>query len=143
MNEYKVGQVLYKISQEGIVPILVKEEITKVTLAGTVKSYIFLYHQRDVESTSVKDTLFENLDDVKEFLLDKAKNHIQKLVVSAKTSAIEWYKLDESSFQKKNVLSSQIPTIDVDDPALIEENEEVLVTLPDGTVAKYRPKKLE
>lgn len=142
-KEYRVGQVLYTIAQEGVIPILVKEEITKVTLSGKIKSYVFLYQQKDIDSSSIKNTLFESLEDVEVFLLEKAKTNIQKCIVTAKNTARSWYNLDENSFHTRNIHQDMIDQSNFDDPALIEENEEVLVTLPDGTVAKYKPKKIE
>lgn len=142
-KEYRVGQVLYMIAQEGVIPILVKEEITKVTLSGKIKSYVFLYQQKDIESSSIKNTLFESLEDVEVFLLEKAKTNIHKCIVTAKNTAKSWYNLEENSFHVRVADQTLVDQSNFDDPAFIEENEEVLVTLPDGTVAKYKPKKIE
>jgi hypothetical protein len=142
-KEYRVGQVLYMIAQEGVVPLLVKEEITKVTLSGTVKSYVFLYQQKDIDSSTVKNALFESLDDVEVFLLEKAKVNIHKYIVSAKNTSMSWYKLEENVFAQSNIKQAKFDEMNFADPSSIEENEEVLVTLPDGTVAKYKPKKIE
>jgi hypothetical protein len=130
MKEYKVGQIIYKLSSAGIVPLLVKEEITKVSLTGTQKLYVFLEHTHDIMSSDMKDIIFENLDDLKSYLFEKSKSNIEKLISSAEERTKTWYQSQNEMSSMQNVNHN-------------DNEEEVLVTLPDGQVAKYKPKKLE
>lgn len=127
MKEYSVGQVVFLITSNGIVPLIVKEEITKISLSGKTKTYLFQGKNIEIDSSKLnsQDNIFNTLEDLENHLLEKAKLNISKLISSARENA----KLLDTNFESN--LQENVESHD---------DNELLVKLPDGTIAKYKQK---
>lgn len=131
---YNVGQVLFVIfkNKMQVYPMMVVEEITKRTLKGEEMSYL-LQGGSDKSTTillsQVDGEIFESSDEAKYVLVSRATSQIEKLVDDAVLKAEKWYSINS---QEKEIMS-----LSKDDNKIIS-NDEINVTLPDGTIAKLK-----
>jgi hypothetical protein len=137
MMSYNVGQILFVVlhKKNQVYPMQVIEEITKKTLKGEVKTYV-LQGGSDPNSTVVLDQIdgevFDSSEEVRQTLLSRATNQINKIVATAVTKSKEWY--SSSNVLVDNVIDN-LQTSDLPQP---EEPQELTVTLPDGTKARLK-----
>lgn len=139
MSSYEVGQILFVVlnKKNQVYPMQVIEEITKKTLKGEVKTYV-LQGGSDPNSTVVLDQIdgevFDSSEEVRRVLLARATNQINKLVSVAVSKSKEWYLGSGTENVLNDLKKSDLPhqvqkTI---------EDEELTVTLPDGTKARLK-----
>ena len=86
MELYTVGQVLFLIANNKVMPIQVVEEIIRTTLSGTEKSYIVLFPDKDktqVDIKNVKGKLFTTQTDVRNHMIKNATNAINEMINTA------------------------------------------------------------
>ena len=86
MELYTVGQVLFLIANNKVVPIQVVEEIIRTTLEGTEKSYIVLFPDKDktqVDIKNIKGKLFTTQIDVRDHMIKNATNAINEMINTA------------------------------------------------------------
>lgn len=127
---YNVGQVLFVVlnKKTQVYPMLVIEEITKKTLQGEQINYVL---QGGSDSTStvllnqVDGEIFENSEDAKSTLINRATIQIEKLIANAVQKSNEWY---QKSFSQVNEIH-ELPG---------QTQDESFVKLPDGTVARLK-----
>lgn len=138
MNNYEVGQILFVVlnKKNQVYPMQVIEEITKKTLKGEVKTYV-LQGGSDPNSTVVLDQIdgevFDSSEEVRRVLLARATSQINKLVSAAVAKSKDWY----LGAGTENVLSD-LKKPDLPQQVQGIEDEELTVTLPDGTKARLK-----
>ena len=150
---YSIGQVIFVIlsKKSQIYPMQVIEIITKKTLQGEEVSYV-VQGGSDSSSTVMLDQvdgeIFETAEKARSTLVDRATNHINKLVDAATIKAKEWYESTEVPEETRTIenlpdLSPRGAVNQLQDIEMSDEAETVtVVTLPDGTVAKIKMPKI-
>lgn len=139
MNSYEVGQILFVVlnKKSQVYPMQVIEEITKRTLKGEVKTYV-LQGGSDPNSTVILDQIdgevFDSSEEVQRVLLSRATNQINKLVSAAVAKSKDWYLGSENENSLSDLRKSDIPQ----QVLKSIEDEELTVTLPDGTKARLK-----
>lgn len=92
---YSVGQVLYTIIKEKqiVIPVRVVEQIIKKNLDGEETSYkVSLPNKKNQKVNLEKlENVYQDLDDVNNFLLKKSKETIDKMIEDAMTLEIEFF----------------------------------------------------
>ena len=127
--DLNVGQVIYLLSSKGdnIYPAQVVEKIKRKTIHEEITSYIVCLPDKDSTTLSLDDvnaSIFVNLPDVREKLLEVAKSRIDSLSASA-TKLESRFKNTEQ--ETKNVSIGQV---------LSSESDMATVDLGNGLVAK-------
>jgi len=92
MQQYQVGQILFLIADASkVVPIQVIEEVIRTTLAGKEKTYIVKFPDKK-ETTAdikkIKGSLFNSRDEVKQYMINNAKNAIEQMIELAEEISI-------------------------------------------------------
>ena len=130
---YSIGQILYVLlnRETKICPVQVVEEITKRTLGGETTTYIVKFGKKG-ETVSLSDLdgqVFESVDVLRHTLHDRITRSVENIVTNTVKKAQEWYPQ----------VAEEI--INVRQPGVLEvqnQEEDAMITLPDGTVAKIR-----
>lgn len=134
---YAVGQVLYVVSrrENKIVPVQVVEELTSRTLKGLETTYMVrLGDDKNVVTIDKIDgEIFESPNDLIDTLIKRASVSVQRIVAEAIQRAQAWYPDHAQVKSITNVASMkrqghQLDAID----------NETIVTLPDGTIARVK-----
>jgi len=142
-NMYEIGQVLFVVlaSKQQIFPMQVVETVTKKTLEGEEVKYC-LQAGSDKSTKIMLDQLegevFISAEEARSTLVERATSQINALVAAAEKKARVWYsteteqnKIDTRSFMKQTE-ELKVSYLDEDD------QEESMVVLPDGQVAKIK-----
>jgi ferric-dicitrate binding protein FerR (iron transport regulator) len=128
---YRVGQVIFVVLNKRmqVFPMMIVEEIVKRTMHGEEVNYV-LQGGTDTSTTillnKVDGEIFESAEEAKYVLTSRATSQIEKLVDSAVELAAVWYEGSITSLQQD---TSDIMTL---------SQEQVKVTLPDGTIANLK-----
>jgi hypothetical protein len=117
-----------------ILPVRVVEEITKKTLSkDTVYSYVVQKPDGAIANLSDLDgEVFESAGKVRAQLTQRIMTSVAKIVSEAELKAIEVF--GNSAEQSSPTVDDVLPAYD----PVIEGNEDQLVKLPDGTVARLK-----
>ena len=134
---YKVGQVIYAIIEEKhmIIPVKVIEQIVIKNLDGEQTDYKVMLPNKKSQKVSIDkfNLLFNDLDEVSEYLVENAKKSIDKMI----ESAIE---VEDKYFVSK-VKSKEVSFIDdinackIDNEKNIINGNSIKVDLGDGQIA--------
>jgi hypothetical protein len=137
MQQYRVGQILFLIADASkVVPIQVVEEVIRTTLDGKEKTYIVKFPNKK-ETTAdikkVKGELFMSKDEVKNYMIDNAKNAIEQMVALAEEMSINIF--NASSYDTPVYdLSSQEELVTLKNSSNKEEEQEVQPPADDGII---------
>ena len=107
MQQYRVGQILFLIADANkVVPIQVVEEVIRTTLDGKEKTYIVKFPDKNattVDIKKVKGQLFTSKDEVKNYMINNAKNAIEQMVTLAEEMSINVFNATsyETSFSNE------------------------------------------
>jgi hypothetical protein len=127
---YEVGQILYTIIKEKqlIVPVKVIEQIITKNLESEKTEYKVLLPNSKNQKVSLSkfENVFEDIDKVNDYLLDKAKASIEKMSEDALELEIDFFP-SSKSIDKTNECKNE----NVDNKI----NGHQKITLDDGTVA--------
>ena len=127
---YSVGQVLYTIIKEKqiVIPVRVVEQIIKKNLDGEETSYKVLLPNKKSQKVSLEklENVYQDLDDVNRFLLEKSKETIDKMVEDAMTLEIEFFEEKEKE---------EIDACINESTNSIIESDQIKVDLGNGQVA--------
>jgi hypothetical protein len=114
MKEYKVGQILYLMSENStnIIPIQVIEEVVKTTIAGQEKTYTIQLPDKKkttADISTIKGSIFRDPNRLKSFMIKNATDAIIKIVNNAAN-------LSETAFdvQKEEVPSTLTDYSEID-----------------------------
>ena len=145
MKEYQVGQILFLIGDTTkIIPIQVIEEVVRTTLDGKEKTYIV--KMPDQKGTSVdihhlKGKVFESKKELEIFMLDNAKNAIQKML--RKCSDMCFKAFDVPDEPEQNVIKQRQETQIKENVQHIINDDIIKVDLGDGKIGKLNIKELD
>ena len=127
---YKVGQILYTVIKEKqlIVPVKVIEQIITKNLDSEKTEYkVLLPNSRNQKvSLSKFESVFDDIDKLNTYLLDKAKNSIEKMIEDSLDLELDYF-----SSSKPIDKSEECNNENVDNKI----NGQTKITLNDGTVA--------
>jgi hypothetical protein len=134
--EYNVGQILYMTNSKNlkIIPIQVVEEVTKVTLTGTEKTYIIQFpdsKKTKVDIATLNGEFNCDVDVLRLKMIENATCSIDKMINIAQELAVEEYKLEKNTIQKNNDVQ-------------VETNDNIImVDLGNGVKAKMKTNELK
>jgi len=83
MSNYSVGQILFLIANNKVIPVQVIEEVIRTTLDGKDKTYIVKFPDKDGTTSDVKklkSELFESPKAVRKFMVDNATKAIDDML---------------------------------------------------------------
>ena len=104
---YEVGQILYTIlkDKQAIIPVKIVEQIVIKDLEGEVTNYKVLLPNKKGKKISIDklDNTFEDLDEVNEFILERAKSSISKMIESAINLEEEFFNIVEEKLNKDSL----------------------------------------
>ncbi len=125
MKPYTIGQIIYVVSSDNVLPYQVVEENVKSTLAGTQVSYVVRCGPNNdhIELSKVNGEIFTSIADVQQSMLLKVTAFVNKHIDQAIKKEQLWYSEEKSQPREK-----------VDD--VVQET----MILPDGRVAKVNIK---
>jgi hypothetical protein len=129
---YKIGQVLYVLlnRETKICPVQVVEEITKRTLGGETTTYIVKLGKKG-ETMSLSDLdgqVFDSIEVLRMTLYERITRSVENIITNTVKKSQEWYNVDDVIQVHREVESSEV----------LQSEEDAMITLPDGTVAKIR-----
>lgn len=129
---YKIGQVLYVLlnRETKICPVQVVEEITKRTLTGETTTYIVKFGKKG-ETVSLSDLdgqVFDSVEVLRTTLYERITRSVENIITNTVKKSQEWYRVDDVVQIHHEVESSEAQ----------QTEEDAMITLPDGTVAKIR-----
>jgi hypothetical protein len=129
---YKIGQVLYVLlnRETKICPVQVVEEITKRTLTGETTTYIVKFGKKG-ETVSLSDLdgqVFDSVEVLRMTLYERITRSVENIITNTVKKSQEWYHVDDVIQVHREVESSEVQ----------QRDEDAMITLPDGTVAKIR-----
>lgn len=133
--DLNVGQIIYLLSSKGdnIYPAQVVEKIKRKTIHEEITSYIVCLPDKDSTTLSLDDvnaSIFVNLADVREKLLEVAKNRLDTL--SANATKLE-SRFKNTEQETKDASIGQV---------LSSESDTATVDLGNGLVAKINTSQL-
>jgi len=144
---YKLGQTIYVVKGNSVLPVLVVEEIVKKTLNGSEVAYIVKHkNNAPVPLTDVGTEAFEDAKSAKKTLIERATKAINAIIDEAQKNASEWYttpgllclaQTKETSTVAQVNASCPIVPIAPENRMLGEDGCQI-VSLPDGTKARIR-----
>jgi ribosome-associated translation inhibitor RaiA len=132
---YSIGQILYVLlnRETKICPVQVVEEITKRTLGGETTTYIVKFGKKG-ETVSLSDLdgqVFESVDVLRQTLHDRITRSVENIITNTVEKAQEWYPQTQIVENVVNVRQSEVLEVQ-------QQEEDAMITLPDGTIAKIR-----
>ena len=132
MSAYDVGQVVYLLQTKSfsVVPVQVVEQITKNTLNGSETVYNVKIPGKEemLVLSSFDGEIFDNLREVKTYMIKNVTSNIEKMVIQAGQLADKHFPNSEkeiSAFESENA-----PNID--------QYDQIKVELADGQLANVR-----
>lgn len=139
MQNYRVGQILFLIANENVIPVQVIEEVVRTTLEGKEKTYIVKFPDKDQtksDISKIKGPLFTSKEEVRVYMITNATNAIDKMLKKAS-------EIMDVVFGDENALEENI----VDNSNQKMQNEEnnniIKVDLGNGAVGKINTSNLE
>ena len=142
MKIYTVGQVLFLIANNKIVPIQVIEEIVRTTLEGTEKSYIVLFPDKDKSTADIKNVkgkIFADQESVRKHMTENATNAINLMIKDAN----EICKLAFNVAKEPKEVLEALPIIEEQKMQPESNNNIITVDLGAGKVGKISQANLE
>ena len=129
---YKIGQVLYVLlnRETKICPVQVVEEITKRTLGGETTTYIVKLGKKG-ETMSLSDLdgqVFDSVEVLRTTLYERITRSVENIITNTVKKSQEWYNVDDAIQVHREVEVSEAQQLE----------EDAMITLPDGTIAKIR-----
>jgi hypothetical protein len=134
--KYNIGQVLYVLlnKETKICPVQVVEEITKKSLDGESTIYVVRAGKKN-ETLNLSDMdgqVFDSIDVLRKTLHDRITRTVDSVINGTLKRAQEWYPHVQEVREYQNEAESISPI----EPLQLQED--TIITLPDGTVAKMR-----
>ena len=134
---YEVGQILYTIieNRQKVYPVKVVEQVVKKTLDGESVEYTVKIPGSKDKNVSLKKfkKIFEDLEEVNNYLTNNAKSAINRMIESAKTLQDSYFK-EEVEFLKEETKI---------DEACNNEKNDVIIDLGNGQTGKISISNLE
>jgi len=119
MSNYSVGQILFLIANNKVIPVQVIEEVIRTTLDGKDKTYIVKFPDKDGTTSDVKklkSELFESPKAVRKFMIDNATKAIDDMLYVCEELSI-------NSFGQKYDTAATNVEYKLDNPVINEYEE--------------------
>jgi len=130
---YEVGQILYTIlkDKQAIIPVKIVEQIVIKDLEGEVTNYKVLLPNKKGKKVSIDklDNTFEDLDEVNDYILERAKSSIKKMIESAINLEEEFFNIAEEKLNKDSLKCKNEPNNS------IIKNNQIKINLDNGQTA--------
>jgi hypothetical protein len=99
MKPYTIGQIIYVVSSDNVLPYQVVEENVKSTLSGTQVSYVVRCGPNNdhIELSKVNGEIFTSIADVQQSMLLKVTAFVNKHIDQAIKKEQLWYSEEKSS----------------------------------------------
>lgn len=134
---YEVGQILYTIieNRQKVYPVKVVEQVVKKTLDGESVEYTVKIPGSKDKNVSLKKfkKIFDDLEEVNNYLTNNAKSAIDRMIESAKS-------LQNSYFKEEIDILKEDTEVD---GTCNEENNDVIIDLGNGQKGKISISNLE
>jgi hypothetical protein len=156
MSNYSVGQILFLIANNKVIPVQVIEEVIRTTLDGKEKTYIVKFPDKDGTISDIKklkSELFESPKAVRIFMIDNATKAIDDMLYVCEEMSINSFghKYDsaQSSVEYKLENSTSIDHKELLDDKINQEvqqenfNDIITVDLGNGKFGKIKNNELE
>jgi len=150
MKEYKVGQILFVISEKTtkIIPVQIVEEVVRTTIEGKEKTYTIMLPDKEatkVDIKSIKGELFTTWQSLRAKMVNNATKAIDSMVSSAIDISQEVFDVDISKQEpvKKSKLEVIIPETVEQNVQLNKEEDIIRVDLGNGMVGNMSVDSLE
>jgi hypothetical protein len=136
-KNYKVGQIIYAIIEEKhiIIPVKIIEQIVVKNLEGEQTNYKVMLPNKKNQKVSIDklSLLFNDLDEVNEYLIKNAKNSIDKMIESAIEIEDKYFL---AKIQKNDASSiSDIDSCKIDNKESTIKSDSIKIDLGDGQIA--------
>ena len=150
MKDYKVGQVLYVISDKTtkIIPVQVVEEVTRKNMKGSQITYTVLLPDKDmsqIDINEIKGEIFNSISTLREKMLSNAVSAIDKMIERTNKVVDSAFEVKSENFITTTLSeeSQFIPDIPKLDNVQNNFNDDIIkVDLGGGTIAKMKAKDL-
>ena len=147
MSKYKVGQVLYLLSSHTmkVFPVQIVEEVVRSSLKGKNISYTVMMPNRKkslIELDSVNAKVFEDVEELREFMIQNTKNSIIKIIKDARTLQTifnEFIEVDKFIEQKEHAKEKSESSIENASNVQINKNsDKIKVDIGNGIKANIK-----
>ena len=156
MSNYSVGQILFLIANNKVIPVQVIEEVIRTTLDGKEKTYIVKFPDKDGTTSDVKklkSELFESPKAVRKFMVDNATKAIDDMLYVCEEMSINSFgqKYDSAptsvEYKLENTSTSEYEEF-IDDKINQEVQQEkindiITVDLGNGKFGKIKSNEFE
>lgn len=145
MNDYQVGQILFLIAKNNVLPIQVIEEVIRTTLNGKEKTYIIKFpdkKQTQVDIAEIKGDIFNSKETAYQFMINNATNAIGVMIEDAVTAAKSVFNIDLEE-ETQDLGTDDDITFSVLKMQPEESNSKIKIDLGDGQVGNINPEDLE
>ena len=136
---YEVGQVLYTVieSKQIILPVKVIEQVTVKSLEGETTDYKMMLPNKKLQKVDSKkfSNLFKDISEIEEYLLSKAKEAIDQMLLDSITLEDEFFTQKNNKENKENITEDSL--------TCNNETNKVKIDLGDGTVANISAENIE
>jgi len=147
MSTYHVGQILFLIANNKVVPIQVIEEVVRTTLKGIEKTHIIKFPDKDettIDIKKIKGLIFSSKEDVRKHMIDNATNAINKMISDADMICEEIFVISSEKTVNSFLPDKQEYEIDSQKMQLTENKNKIIkVDLGNGKIGNINTENLE
>lgn len=140
---YNVGQILYMTNSKSlkIIPIQIVEEVTRITLNGSEKTYMVQFPDSKktiADINTLNGELFDDIVALKHKMIENATSSIEKMIMLSEKLALSEYQILDKSKKNKNIKDN------IGAGVQVENNDNIImVDLGGGIKAKMKTEELE
>ena len=142
MKEYCVGQILFLIANNTVIPVQIVEEVIRTTLSGKEKTHVVKFPDKGGSTSdinNIKGELFASKEEVRKFMIDNATSAIDHMISKADkltTAAFENIKIAKEKTKENNLIKNQ--------KVHSEKTSDIIkVDLGNGKIGKIKTKDFE
>lgn len=143
---YEVGQILYLVfsDKQQVLPVQVAEQIVRKSIEGQTVSYnVFVPSKGDTNKSfdlnDIGGEPFVSLEDVRALLEKNANKAISKILDNANSMASSHFEnVIENFVAAEEVMNKQTYETIPSEPGTSDDDQEVRITLENGTVANVK-----
>ena len=145
MKDYRVGQILFLIANNSVIPVQIIEEVIRTTLTGKEKTHIVKFPDKD-QSTSdiskIKGQLFLSKEEVRKFMIENATNAIDEMILKSDELTIIAFNVNPQE-EEKSILEVSDNLIDGSKMQNDNKDNIIKVDLGNGKFGKIKTNELE
>jgi len=129
--KFNVGEIIYIIDPKGkgIVPVRVSEQLVSRTVQGeTITHNIDLPSGKTTNLENLNSACFSTLDEVRDYLLSRAKEVIEAGINSAKETVSKFFEKEDESQPRENTNMNLQKGVEV----ILDDGRKATVSVPPG-----------